>query len=136
MSNSNTEILREAYTKWHESKGGSVNHWISLMTDDVVFRSLATGSTGLEFTSSRNSRSDVKSYFDGLVTEFEMIHYTVDRFVTEGDTVVMVGSTSWRSRSTGKEFDTPKVDVVTFRDGMICGIYEYYDTAMVQAAAS
>ena len=102
------------------------------MTDDLDFRSLAQDSTGLEFTCNRMCKAEMAAYFEGLMSSFEMIHYTVDQFVSEGDTVVMIGSTAWRHRETGKEFDTPKVDVVRFRDGKICAFYEYYDTAMIQ----
>ena len=132
MGNQNTETLEEAYRLWHDTKGESVSHWMSLMADNVDFSSLAHGRPGLEFTTHRVSKEEVGAYFDGLVSGFEMIHYTVDQFVTEGDTVVMIGSTAWRCRETGKEFDTPKVDVHRFKNGKIVGFYEYYDTAMVQ----
>ncbi len=136
MSNENAEILKDAYQRWHDSKGMTADHWMSIMTDNVDFRSLAQGSTGLEFSCNKVCKSEMGDYFEGLTSVFEMIHYTVDKFIAEGDTVVMIGSTSWKNRTTGKVFDTPKVDVVTFQDGKICAFYEYYDTAMVQEAAS
>ena len=132
MSNGNTEILRQAYKRWHDSKGGTVDHWISIMAEDVDFRSLADGSTGLEFTENRISKHEVKNYFEGLLATFKMIHYTVDQFVTEGDTVVAIGSTSWQNIQTGKSFNSPKVDVIKFQDGKITAFFEYYDTATIQ----
>ena len=134
MGSENTKILEDAYQKWHDSKGRTVDHWMSIMTDDVDFRSLAQGCTGLEFTCNKTTKNDMGEYFKGLAETFEMVHYTVDRFITEGDSVVVMGSTSWKHRNTGKVFDTPKVDVVTFKEGKICAFYEYYDTAMVQEA--
>ena len=38
------EILKDAYRRWRETKAGSVDHWLHLMTDDVNFRSLARSS--------------------------------------------------------------------------------------------
>ena len=93
MANENTKVLEKGYKIWHESKGESVDYWMSLMEEDVHFGSLAQGCTGLEFTRSRVNKREVASYFQGLVDTYEMIHYTVDQFVTEEDTVVMVGST-------------------------------------------
>ena len=43
-----------------------------------------------------------------------MIHYTVDEYFASGDKVVGGTSTTWRSRAIGKEFETPKIDVVRF----------------------
>ena len=40
---SNVAILKDAYERWHDSKAGSVDHWLHLMTDDVKFGSLAEG---------------------------------------------------------------------------------------------
>jgi hypothetical protein len=34
-------LLKEAYKKWHETKAGSAEHWLALMTDDIQFRSLS-----------------------------------------------------------------------------------------------
>jgi len=33
-------LLKEAYKKWHDTKAGSAEPWLSLMTDDIQFRSL------------------------------------------------------------------------------------------------
>jgi uncharacterized protein len=80
------------------------------------------------------SREEFGRYFEGLRTDWEMIHYTTDQFVAEGAVVVMRGSTAWRHRKTGREVDTPKADFVTFRDGKIVEFYEFYETAALLAA--
>jgi ketosteroid isomerase-like protein len=130
----NKEILRAAYAKWHDTKGGSVDHWLSLMADKIDFRSLADGEGGLNFTNQVESRADMERYFSGLGDDMEMINYKVSQLVAEDETVVMVGSTSWRVKATGKVFDTPKVDVVRFENGRIVAFFEYYDTAKILAA--
>jgi len=65
-----------------------------------------------------------------------MDHYTVDRYICQDDTVVVICSTAWRNRATGKRFDTPKVDVWRFKDGEVVSFFEYYDTASVGEAAA
>ena len=131
---SNTEILQTAYAKWHDTKGGSVDHWLSILSDNVDFRSLADGEGGLNFTKTVESRADMERYFAGLTTDMEMIHYTVDQYIAQDDRVVAMGTTSWRVKATGKTFTTPKVDVVRFKDGQIISFFEYYDTAKIVAA--
>jgi ketosteroid isomerase-like protein len=63
-----------------------------------------------------------------------MIHYQTSVFVADGDRVVMLGSTAWRNRRTQRVVDTPKADLVTFRDGKIVDFSEFYDTAKLFAA--
>jgi ketosteroid isomerase-like protein len=132
----NVEILRDAYARWHHSKGGSVDHWMGIVAPDIRFGSLAQGAPDMRFACAYDSRDTLHGYFDGLLSEWEMIHYTVDEFVAQGDAVFMRGSTAWRNKKTGKAVETPKIDFWRFRDGKAVEYYEYYDTARVFAAAS
>jgi ketosteroid isomerase-like protein len=131
----NVELLKAAYKLWNDSKGGSVDHWISLATQDIRFGSLAGGAAPLAFTRPISNREAMRGYFEGLVGEWQMLHYSVDRFVAQDDAVFVRCSTSWKHRKTGKSFDTPKADFWRFRDGKIVEFYEYYDTAQIMAAA-
>ena len=123
--------LTAAYKAWHDSKGGSIDIWIGLMAEVVDFRSLANGGLGIPWTQTRKSPSEVREYLQGLTSTFEMQHYTIERTVCQDDTIVVICSTRWRSRATGKSFDTPKVDVWRVKDGKIVAFFEYYDTAAV-----
>jgi uncharacterized protein len=131
----NVAKLKSAYRQWHETKGGSINVWLELMADDVRVRSLAAGASHVAFTGAIDSKAEFKRYFDGLLHDWEMINYTTNRFIAEGDQVAMLGSTAWRHRKTRREFDTPKADFWTFRDGKIIEFHELYDTAAILAAA-
>jgi len=132
----NVELLKDAYGRWHESKGASVDHWMTIVADDVRFGSLAQAAPVMSFACNYDSRESLRGYFDGLLSDWEMIHYTVDEFVAQGDAVFMRGSTAWRHKRTGKAVETPKIDFWRFRDGEAVEYYEYYDTARVLAAAS
>ncbi len=136
QAEANKKILQEAYETWDRTKGGSVDHWMSLMADTVKVKSLADGRGGYKFTERIMSRDDMQRYFDGLIADMEMIHYTVDHYIAEGDMVVALGRTACRVKATGREFDTPKCDVVRMADGKIVSFYEFYDTAMAFEAAA
>lgn len=127
----NTAILQEAYRLWAETKGGSVDHWLSIMADELKFGSLAMGRvSAVEFTRQRHSRDGVESYLRDLTSDWEMISYDRDHFVAQGDRVVMIGSTSWRYKANNRVVDTPKVDVWRFdAGGKAVEFFEYYDTA-------
>jgi hypothetical protein len=127
--------VREAYRAWHESKGQSAQQWIDLMSSGVRFRSLAGGVAGMEFTRDCACRADVERYFEELARDWEMIHYTVDELIAQGERIVMLGSCAWRSRRTGRVVETPKADFLRMKDGKVVEFYEFYDTAKAIAAS-
>jgi ketosteroid isomerase-like protein len=131
----NVALLKDAYRRWHESKGGSVDHWMGIVADDIKFGSLAQAAPEMAFARSYSNRDALRGYFDGLLGEWEMIHYTANQFVAQGDAVFMRGSTAWRNKKTGKSVE-PKVDFWRFRDGKAVEYYEYFDMARVVAAAT
>lgn len=138
MSNAdaNKALLEIAYRLWHETKGGSVDHWMTIVSEDIRFGSLAEGVSPVAFTALRTGKAEMKGYFAGLLAGWRMIHYTIHHMVAEGDRVAVICSTAWTNRTTGKVVETPKVDVWRFRDGKGTEFYEYYDTAKLLAAAT
>jgi uncharacterized protein len=135
-SESNKDLLRKAYSRWNETKGGSVSDWMALVDDNISFGSLAEGAEALAFTAPIKRKEALKGYFEGLLSDWSMIHYTVDAYVAEGDSVVAIGSTAWKNKRTGKTVETRKVDVWKFQKSKAVEFYEYFDTAKVAAAAS
>jgi ketosteroid isomerase-like protein len=131
----NVEILRRGYALWNDTKANSVAHWLDLIADDVQWRSLADGATGMEFTGACDGKPDVQRYFADLGGQWAMNYYTVEEFIAQGDRVVMVGRCGWRNKKTGATVDTPKVDIIRMRDSRIVGFFELYDTAKALAAA-
>jgi ketosteroid isomerase-like protein len=134
--NKHVSLLKEAYKQWQETKGGSVEHWLGLMTDDVRFRSLAGGAPKMEFTRTSTCKQEVRDYFSRLTNQWEMIDYTIDEYIAQGDRVVALGTCCFRHKQTGKILDTPKADFHRFRDGKICEFFEFYDTAQAISKAT
>jgi ketosteroid isomerase-like protein len=130
----NVGALKEAFRRWHETKAGGVQHWLDLMADDVCFRSLAGGAPGMDFTRDRHSRADVARYFEEMSAEWEMVHFTPDEFIAQGERVAVVGRCGWRSRKTGTVAESLMAHFFTFRDGRIVDVLEFFDTAKAVAA--
>ena len=126
--------LRAAYQQWHDSRGQNVEAWLVLMSDDVQVHSIADGAQGLEFSAPRQGKAALQGYFSALHADWEMIYYTVDEFVVEGNTVVVFGKCAWRNRRTGKTAESHIINRWRFRDGLAVAYYEYYDTAKAFAA--
>ena len=138
MSGRQTDLdrLKEAVREWHDTKGGSIDTWLGIMADVVDWRSLADGVRAVPWTKTGRTRDEVRGYLVGLTSAFAMVHYTVEQYVRDGDTIVAIGTTAWHCKATGKLVDTPIVTVWRFRDGKVVSFFEYYDTAKLLAAAT
>src|SRR4051794_29553075 len=58
MSNeaANVAVLTEAYQRWHDSRGGSVDHWMSICDENIQFGSLAQGAPKVSYLASYATR--------------------------------------------------------------------------------
>jgi ketosteroid isomerase-like protein len=131
---SNVATLKEAYRLWRESLGGSVDHWMGICAENIQFGSIVQGAPRVAYMTEYKARDELAQYFEGLKRDWEMIEFKTDHFVAQGDRVVMLGSCSWRAKSTGKVVTTPKADSWRFANGKAVEYYEFFDTAQVHAA--
>jgi hypothetical protein len=126
--------LRDAYALWSESGGARSDQWIALLADRIEMRSVLTPDLPDDLAATRRTLSGALEYFQTVARDWEMIHFTVERFVDGGDDVVMVGRCSWRNRTTARIVDTPKVDVWRFEGGKAVRFLEMFDSlAFVRA---
>jgi len=133
QESTNLTLIENAYALWNSEGEDNFAHWMSLMDDNVHWRSLAGGVTGMEFTADCDCKNDVVGYFTRLAQDWKMLHYTADHYIAQGDWVVMRGRCGWRNRRTGKEVQTPKADFLRLKDGKIVEFHEFYDTAAALA---
>jgi ketosteroid isomerase-like protein len=131
----NVQLLKEAYRRWNDSKGGSVDHWFDrVMASKISFGSIPRGAAPLAYATQYQDSAQLRAYFEGLLSDWSMQHYTMDEYVAQGDAVVARGSCAWTYKRTGKVAETPKLDFWRFKDGKAVEFYEYFDTACVFAA--
>jgi ketosteroid isomerase-like protein len=109
-----------------------VDRWVALLAEDVHMRSVADGAAGMEFSAPWKGLEAARGYFSALSADREMIYHRADRFLVDGDHVVVFGACSWRYRPTVKTVETPIVQHWQFRDGLAV---EYFDkdTALMGA---
>ncbi len=134
--NPNEDILHNAYKEWHDTKGASAKTWMTILAEDIDFKSLANNAPGLEFTAQCCTRAEVGAYFTGLLADWTMLHYTIDDYICDGDKIAVIGRTAWTNKKNGKTLETDKVDVWRFEKDRAVAFSEYYDTAAAIAAAS
>ena len=132
---SNAELIRAAYAHWEQSLGHDPEPFFALIAEDFTMASVLDPPDLHELACDHCGLDRVRDYFAALDADWEMIEFPTERVVEQDDTVVWIGSCTWRNRHTGLVETTPKVDVWTFRDGQAVHLLEMFDTlAFVRGA--
>ncbi len=130
----NVGLLKQAYHIWNDTKGGSVDEWMTLCDANIKFGSLAQGPAGASYLTAYSHRDALKEYFGGLARDWQMIEYVPENFVAQDDRVVVLGRCAWRYKKTGKVVESKIAASWRFAGGKAVEYFEYYDTASVLAA--
>jgi len=121
--------LVAAYDAWHTSRGRSPEGFFALYAEDIELHSILEAARIDEVMRGPFvGKSTALAYFTAIAEAWEMVAARVDRFVSEGDTVVVVGHATWRNLKTLRVVDGPKVDVWTVRDGLAAHYLEMFDS--------
>ena len=64
----NVMALREAYRRWEETKGESVDSWMALIDDDIEFGSLVDGRPEAQFARTHRGKNSSKPILPGSTT--------------------------------------------------------------------
>jgi ketosteroid isomerase-like protein len=80
---------------------------------------------GLDVTQPLRGKAQVSCYFSELVKNWQMVEYTADHLIAQGDRVAMLGQCTWKSRKTGRVVETPKADFFRFGDGKVIEFWEF-----------
>jgi ketosteroid isomerase-like protein len=130
----NIARLQEAYRLWDETRGGSVDHWMDMLADDVVIQPPGGLDVGSGFFRKYEGKNDALAYFSALADSWEMVHFTPEEYIGDGVRVVVLSRVAFRSVKTGKVAESRKADLFRFRDGAIVEYRDFFDTACLMAA--
>jgi ketosteroid isomerase-like protein len=127
---SNLAVLKGAYERWNSTKGGNVDEILDMFDDEIEMHSALSEDVPHAVSGVHLHREEAAAYFEGLLRDWEMLSYDVDRFIVGegGDEIVMVGRCAWRNKANGNVVNMPKVDIHTFRNGKVVRFQESYDT--------
>jgi ketosteroid isomerase-like protein len=121
--------LAAAYEAWHASRGKTPERFFELYAEDIAMHSvLEAAQIDEEMRGPFIGKGAALAYFTAIAEAWEMIEASADRFVAEGDTVVVVGRATWRNLKTLRVVDGPKIDVWTVRDGRAVEFLEMFDS--------
>jgi len=122
------EQVANFYKGWRETCGQNADEFLALMADNVEMRSVLSPELADDLAAFRKTHDEARQYFEVLARDWQMIDYPQEKMIADADTIVWIGRCHWRHRATGREINTPKVDIWTFRDGKAVDFLEMFDS--------
>ena len=74
-------------------------------------------------------------YFSSLLEQWDMIHFTPERFVSDGDEIAVFGYCAWKNKASEKGAQVRVAHLWTFRDNKVIDLVEVFDSARAAEAA-
>ncbi|MDQ3633211.1 MAG: nuclear transport factor 2 family protein [Aridibacter sp.] len=125
----NTEIVKQGYENFGS---GNIDGLIDMFAEDIKWTIPDVKNS--PFESVTNGRENVREFFGTLGKTEEFTSFEPKEFITEGNKVVVLGHSSGKIITTGRNFETDWVHIFTVNDGKITNFLEFFDTAAMENA--
>jgi ketosteroid isomerase-like protein len=106
---------------------GTCEENLVYMADDVIWAHPVYEE--IPFARVFKGHDGVREFFEQAIGSLNVLDQQLYKLVSDGDTVVAIGSERMEVKATGLEYFTPWTHVFTFEDGKIARFDEYVDTA-------
>jgi ketosteroid isomerase-like protein len=125
----NADVVHRGYEAFGR---GDIPALLDLLSDDVEWSQ--QGPSVIPFAGTRHGHEGVAEYFSLLGESLEFEQFEPREFVTQGDTVVVLGIERSLSMATGRTIEHEWAHVYTLRDGKIAKGRFFEDTGAYVAA--
>ena len=122
------DLVQEVNKRWSETKGGNADEVLGAFADKVQMLSTLSPDIPHEVSGTHFTKAQAAQYFESVARDWEMIDFVTDRYITDEDDIVMVGRCHWRHRETGRDVDSPYVQIMHFEDGKVTQFIELFDS--------
>lgn len=109
---------------------GDIANGMSILADDIVWHE----PEGLSIGGTYHGSEAVREVLSSLMGAFEGQSFVPERFVDDGEDVIVFGTFTGTHAETGKSVEIPLVHVWTFEDGRAIEFRRYTDTARLNWA--
>lgn len=120
----NIDVVRQAYAAFGR---GDLEGMINLLDPQVSWRT--PGPPDLPTAGLRRGPTAVREFFGVLLSTFEISNFQPRQFLAQGDTVVVLGTSSEAVKGTARAVDFRWVHVFTIRNGKIVEFEEPADVS-------
>jgi uncharacterized protein len=119
-----TALVQQAYDYF---LSGDIPAMLDLLSEDVEW--IVPEVEGVPGRGIWHGREQVGQFFQTLDDTQQAQQVELRGFVAQDDTVAALGHYAWHVRSTGREWESDFVHLLTVRDGEVTRFQEYTDTA-------
>jgi ketosteroid isomerase-like protein len=119
----NIELLKQAYDAYDK---GDIQRLLSLLAQDIDWDLPEV--EGIPFTGKRHGLNEVSDFFRVMAQCQEPREFKPDRFIGQGDQVIVLGHGTFTVRATGAEYSDEWCHVFRVAGGKIASFKEYCDT--------
>ena len=125
----NTQVVKDAYAAFGR---GDIPALLAMVDPGIEWTAVVgsrTPASGI-----RHKREGVAKFFQDLGASMEFQSFEPRDFITQGDTVVVLGHYVGRVKATGRSYDSEWVMIFKVRDGLITWFKEFADSATINEA--
>jgi ketosteroid isomerase-like protein len=119
----NISLLKQAYAAYDK---GDIQTLLSLLAQDIEWELPEV--EGIPFTGKRHGLAQVSDFFRILAECQEPREFKPDRFIGQGDQVVVLGHGAYTVKATGAEYSDDWCHVFSIAGGKIASFKEYFDS--------
>jgi uncharacterized protein len=130
---SNTETAKKAYEFFLR---GDVPSLVRELVDDKCVWIGAGPPDKLPWAGQFKGKQGVASFFSRVAEHLHFTNFTPREYVEQGDTVVIIGTSSAQVKANGKNVDNEWVHITKFSQGQLVFWQEYTDTVAEVLAMS
>jgi ketosteroid isomerase-like protein len=125
----NKQLVMEGYKLF---QSGDIQKLLDLYHENAEW--VGPESEYVPFAGCFHGRTGIADFFSKLDSCVQALHMEPKRMIAEGDTVVVIGDSTWQTRNTGRQYDNPWVHIFTLRDGKVERFEGMWDTAPAEHA--
>lgn len=123
---------KELAQKVYECFGkGDLAGVLALLDENIIWE--LVGPLTIPYFGRYVGQKGVEQFFSALFEHEEILDFVPEKFIEEGDTVVVLGRERCRSKKTSKEFSVQWAQVFNVRNNKIISWSEHIDTAPMVA---
>lgn len=123
---SNLEATKKAYALF---KQGDIPTLVKDFVDDTCTWISPGPSNKLPWAGNFKGKKEVADFFARVAQNLDFAEFAPREMIEQGDTVVVVGTSSARAKRTGKTITDDWVHVFKYKQGKVVFFQEYTDTA-------
>jgi ketosteroid isomerase-like protein len=110
----NVKIVQQMYADFGQ---GNMPGVLNAMAEDVIWKQAPTGPA--PFAGTIRGREQLGDWFGQMDAVSEVEAFEPQEFIAQGDKVVVLGNYEYRSKATGKSWESDWAMVWSLRDGII-----------------